>query len=888
MAVEKAVRVTISATDEFSSVMTGMGASWRNIALMAGAAEAAIIAASVQMAQFAVNLGERVFEEAGVFHDAILDVSAVAQSFGTTAEEISDILDDLVVKFPLTGQQAGEALELIAQMGFGAKDELVAMSEAAVTLQIATGTDLETAARGALAAMNTFGLELAEAERVTNLFAAAQFSSAATVSDLSEAMKFAGPTAQLLGISIEETVGMLAQLRDIGLEASQTGTVFRMGLLTLQQEMPKTIQALDELGISFEDVNPSANTLTEIIEEFDGKTISAEQAVALFGVRSAALATIINQGSESFRTYVESITDTNAAADAMEEKMRQWGNVANQVEGDMSALMNVIGRDLLDAVIAVVGTSNEEGIRGFITQLNELESEGGGIGSVLVNTFQSIAEAVREAFTDNFDSVEDFYLWLVQMAEFLGANLEILTAWGGALVDIFVGATTESSDLQVYLDLINGAILALALPVAALHDVFASLWYMIELGVDTSEWLFAQFMVAVNEGLRDIAVLADALPFVDMSDQIAQAEEAITQWKEVADEAFDSEPPRMWGETVANAYWEAESAIDGVGTAAEETGDKLEDAAGRTADAARTGRDELESLLIQAELVAVSFGDSSTAAEYLESTIRQIAGAEGNAVDVAREFLTEVNKLQDSGMSLSDAIDTVSERMFTAKERTDETAASMSKAEVSIVKAADGSITLQQNLQQASTAAKDTDEALSDLEKHQLSLEAAQFEADLEMAQLLVKNAHEKALAELEWEAKLEIADLEANAEIVTAAFDAIGESVSSTAEAAADMFEALAGFTGSEFERFQLEKFLQQQLDIEQDLAESQIALNDAQIENIKKRTELLDRGDALYNIGVSIEGDVTGWLNGLLTELLQEIMIKATQEEFYCSCAG
>jgi hypothetical protein len=142
MAVEKSVRVTISAVDEFTNTMGGMALSWNKIAMAAGLAEAAIIAASISAAKFAVDIGTTLFREAAVFHDGMLDVKAVTGEAGASMEEIEQTLNKLVVDFPLTGAQAAEAMELIAQRGNIAQTAMEGLAEAAVTLNIATGSDM--------------------------------------------------------------------------------------------------------------------------------------------------------------------------------------------------------------------------------------------------------------------------------------------------------------------------------------------------------------------------------------------------------------------------------------------------------------------------------------------------------------------------------------------------------------------------------------------------------------------------------------------------------------------------------------------------------------------------------------------------------------------------
>ncbi len=72
----------------------------------------------------------------------------------------------------------------------------------------------------------------------------------------------------------------------------------------------------------------------------------------------------------------------------------------------------------------------------------------------------------------------------------------------------------------------------------------------------------------------------------------------------------------------------------------------------------------------------------------------------------------------------------------------------------------------------------------------------------------------------------------------------------------------------------------------IQEKLVDSQVELNDAQIAIMEKRLELMEKGEAAYNIAVSVEGDIDGWLSGLVASLMEEIILKASEENFNCLC--
>lgn len=562
MAIEKHVNVVISAVDQYSRNMLGFDMSWKTIAASALAVEAAIIAASIAAAKFAVDIGKDIYTSAVDFHDAIFDVEAVASSFGTTAKEIGEVLDDLTNKFPATGKEGGEALQLIAQMGYGTAEQLAKISDAAMTLSIATGTDLRTAAEATMASMNQFGLSIDDVDKVTNLFAATSFTSAATVSDLKEAMKFAGAEAALSGISIEVTAAAIGKLKDKGLEASQAGTTFRMALSQLYRETDQGKESLKKYGLSYDDVKPSVVGLTGIIKAFDGHTLSAEDAMNIFGIRSKAMALLINDGAEAFRKYVNQITDTQAAYDAAEIKLGKWSVVMEQVEGSMDLFKKTIAAEMVPALIDLVGKTANDGIRGVITQLMEMEKKSGAISEPIITLFENLKKTAADLFKDAFGDVEGFYNYLVKITGALTTNLEILSIWGAGLVEAFVGATDEGDELEGMLHAVNGAMLALMTPIAVIHDLFVGFFYTLNLGWDAAEYAILSFAQLTAKAMLETAKLIDKLPFADMTKEIAVMTKEVEYWKTMKDGAFDTDAPELMMKKIGELHAEGTQAIE--------------------------------------------------------------------------------------------------------------------------------------------------------------------------------------------------------------------------------------------------------------------------------------------------------------------------------------
>ncbi len=78
------------------------------------------------------------------------------------------------------------------------------------------------------------------------------------------------------------------------------------------------------------------------------------------------------------------------------------------------------------------------------------------------------------------------------------------------------------------------------------------------------------------------------------------------------------------------------------------------------------------------------------------------------------------------------------------------------------------------------------------------------------------------------------------------------------------------------------MEDIIEDQMEVQSKLADSQIRLTDAQASLLELQADSIRRDG--MKINVTIQGDTTGWLTGLMDSLINEIFIKAESEGFQC----
>jgi len=196
------------------------------------------------------------------FDDQMRSVQAV---IGATGEEF----DRLTEKAKMLGrttsfsaaQVAAGMLEL-GRAGFSPK-QIDAAIAGVLDLARATGTELPEASNIAAGTLRSFSLEADQMGRVADVMTATANSSAQTLTDLGEAMKYTAPVAAEYGMTLEETAKTLGALANFGIKGSMAGTTMKNILLRLAD--PAIRSQVEALGVSVTDAGGNLRNVSDIL-----------------------------------------------------------------------------------------------------------------------------------------------------------------------------------------------------------------------------------------------------------------------------------------------------------------------------------------------------------------------------------------------------------------------------------------------------------------------------------------------------------------------------------------------------------------------------------------------------------------------------------------------
>ena len=276
----------------------------------------------------------------------------LGSSFVRVREHIKDVSRELGRNTVFSAIAVANSFYSLASAGYDvskmtSKELLPILDYAA-----ATQADLEEATKAVLVTLKQFQLDLTDTQHVVDVFTTSITSSFETMEKLKEGMKYAGPMAGILGISLEETASALTSLVDRGLEGGQAGQRLNMVFTKLLKPTAKSTKMLEKLGLTFEDINPEAKSLTEILFTLQGAGFGAAEAATMFRARTAGAAAVLVENADAvarMTTRLEMADGITRQVAAAQEKTL-WGALT-KTSNRMIEVATNIGEKLAPIVI---------------------------------------------------------------------------------------------------------------------------------------------------------------------------------------------------------------------------------------------------------------------------------------------------------------------------------------------------------------------------------------------------------------------------------------------------------------------------------------------------------------------------------------------------------
>jgi len=889
-----------SKLDSFDDKITTIAAPFAKVADGILKVDAALAALAVGGIAYSIN-------KFADFEDVMLKVKGIIGASEEDYLKLTETTKELGATTKFTAVEAAEGLEFLALAGMKTDDAISALPDV-LNLAQAAALDLGTTADIVTNIMAGYGIEVGDLSKTNDILTATFTNSNTSLEQLGAAFKFVGPVAKSLGFDIEETSAVLGVLGNAGYQAEMGGTALRNIMLALVApagnmgklmkelgvdteelgvDFASSKNALDSLGVTIKDANGDILPFTDILgqikeglEKIPDPADRTATLIEIFGKRGGPqMAALLSQGVDAITGLEGKINDlggiTGKIADEMESGI---GGSLRQIRSAFESLTIEIGEKFspgfetaADGVTLLLrALSKEIDSESFDQLFDALEDAGQSAYDFL----SKIAEALPEAFKDvDFDklinSLEDLGVEISALFDGIdlttpeGLSKAIQSAVDGIaglvnvtsgiisalnpIIDGFVTFVQGFSEMDADAQKKSGEILGAAKAIMDAGTLVAGAIVLIGEKADLIAPVFNVVANTVSGTFNAVLAAFDLLKlgFIDVVDGILAVSELLAYIPGLGSFREDIEATRSglveWRDAVeTNTRKAADSAISdltGLNAGFSEVKETVE-----AIPEIKTLKIDADTEVIDMKLVELQ--------EAKEATIL----VNGDEVSF-EEYLKDVEEItQPVEMKASVAIDTAPATDFI--EWIDE-------------QGENHTINIPVNSDDVDSIKKEIEEIPTE------KMLEIQLQGDIDTEIASINAKAETIQTAVEWKAQLDISEVEANAKIVSSAYESISETISSTGSTISDLFGMINDTHG--LDKWNLEDAIEQEQEIQKEAAELQAKLTEAQIKYLNLRNKAMESGEGLITV---IADGLEPELEAFMWKILERVQVRANEE--------
>lgn len=271
------------------------------------------------------DLATQVYEVGTGFEDATTELAAVLELSKYSGEiaELSDYFEELSLNSKYSAEQIANNATVLANAGYNAdeiKDSLKAISD----LAAGTGEEFTTMANVTVDGLASMGYAASDAQHFVDVLAKSAIVSNTDVTQMGEALSYAGSVAGTFGYTVEDVTIALGAMATQGVKSTSAGTALRSLITRLAANTSDARTEFEALGGAFFDAEGNARPLGDVLNDLR-RIISGmndEQAAAfeytLAGQRGlTGLSAIINTTTEDWEDLSTAVYDYNGTVAGM-------------------------------------------------------------------------------------------------------------------------------------------------------------------------------------------------------------------------------------------------------------------------------------------------------------------------------------------------------------------------------------------------------------------------------------------------------------------------------------------------------------------------------------------------------------------------------------------
>ena len=471
----KPIEILINAKDNASSVFTSL--------------QSKVVAVGAAIATyFGVSAFAGVVKGAANFEEGMSRVKAATGASAAEMEKLRKAAEDAGANTKFTSVEAAGALENLAKAGLNANDAVAALP-AVLQLAAAGGTDLGQASEFITKAVMGMGLAFTDAGRVADVLALGASATNTSVTGLAQALSYAAPVANTLGLSLESTVAIIGKFADAGIDASRAGTALNSILSQFANPASQFRNELAAAGITTGDFDKALRQLAAA-GPLGSKAINAVGLEA-----GPALRALLNQGVGALDELTAKLKNAEGSAAATAKVMQ------DNLNGSLTGLASV-----WETVKNALGTPVLPVLKDGVDQLAAAFKN-----AVADGTVTRFGEAIAAAFQAGIKWVREF-LGTVDFAAVTTRLQEFATRTGEVFDQVGQYATNAGNIVKLSYGVMSAGVNAVLTAIYSIGMAFT----------ETAAFIL-NAGIKINEGLQKIAIGDAKQRIIDETAQMRDA-----------------------------------------------------------------------------------------------------------------------------------------------------------------------------------------------------------------------------------------------------------------------------------------------------------------------------------------------------------------------------
>lgn len=344
-----------------------------------------------------------------------------------TKEQLAEVekgIQDFAARTIFDPSQSANALLDLQKAGLAAADGLKVLNDAG-DLATAQNVSLANTSKYVIQAVTAFGLSYDDSTKIVNAFNQAANASVASVDDLGQGLGNVGPIAKQFGLSLEQTLAILAMFNNAGITGAEAGTQLKSMLHNLTRPTKETVEAFRELGVSLSDAQGNIKPLNQILNELGHAMNDTRKITVRVGGLTAEQSKELEIAQKAYASATRQITlyndglsrsalNTKTSGKALADYQQIQSNAAAVIQrltGDQSKaqaitkeitrtqienlrVLQQLGGSFGSSGLSILLSQDENAIENFVTAMGGLPTAA-DIAQQQMATFKGAVESLR-------------------------------------------------------------------------------------------------------------------------------------------------------------------------------------------------------------------------------------------------------------------------------------------------------------------------------------------------------------------------------------------------------------------------------------------------------------------------------------------------------------